>query len=59
MTENNKKITMELDQLEVWQIQQQRGKYRFGEIVVVMHDGLPQRFRKVELNIVPPQNNGK
>ena len=55
MEEENNKITMALYPEEVWQIEQQRSKYRWGEITVIMHDGLPQRFRKVEVNIVPPK----
>ena len=50
--EEEKKITMALHYLEVRQIELQRSKYRWGEIVVVMHDGLPQRFRKVEINVL-------
>ena len=55
MEKENNKITMALYPEEVWQIEQQRSKYRWGEITVIMHDGLPQRFRKVEVNIVPPK----
>ncbi len=50
--EKENKITMALHPLEAQQIELQRSKYRWGEIVVVMHDGLPQRFRKIEINIL-------
>ena len=25
-----------------------RHKYRYGEIIIVMHDGIPQRLKKIE-----------
>ena len=26
-----------------------RGRFRFGEVIIIMRDGVPQRLKKVEL----------
>ena len=43
-----KKTLTDLHPLEAWVISRWRTKYRFGEITLVIQDGLPQRIKKAE-----------
>jgi len=38
LTENEKNLILKL-----------RKEYRYGEIIIVMHDGIPQRLKKIEV----------
>ncbi len=39
----------ELNQNEKNLILKLRTEYRYGEIIIVMHDGIPQRLKKIEI----------
>ena len=43
------KLIQSLSQNEINLILQLRTKYRYGEIIIVMHDGEPQRIKKIEI----------
>ena len=45
-----------LHQREEWLINQIRNKYKYGEITVVIQDGIPQYIRKGFVNDRPEDN---
>jgi len=46
---------MELSPKEVFIIQRWRKKYRFGEIIIKIHEGIPQGIEKIILKDYPPK----
>ena len=44
---------LELHPLEIWLIKRWREKYRFGEITIIVQDGIPQRIKQVIFNDDP------
>jgi len=44
---------MALHPNEMWLIQKWREEYRFGELTIIIQDGLPVRIRKVEFGEAP------
>ena len=54
-----KKITMNLDPLEVWAVNRWRNKYRFGRIEFIIHKGLPKGIEKGILKDYPTVNEIK
>ena len=58
MTQENKKtktMMMSLHPKEVWLIERWRKRYRFGEITIKMHEGIPQGITKSSLRDYPPK----
>lgn len=56
MEKEEKKITMELNKNEAFIIRRWREKYRFGEITIKVHEGIPQGIEKVILKDYPQKD---
>ncbi len=54
---SDKMQSMELHEFEVCFINKMRGKYRFGELTIVVQDGLPIRIKKAEFRESLKTNN--
>ncbi len=42
------KISLEVNRNEYNLITKLRTQYRYGEVIIIMHDGFPQRLKKIE-----------
>jgi len=52
---NRKLIRMELHPNEKWLVECWRKKYRFGELTVKIHEGIPQCLEKIKIKEYPPK----
>lgn len=48
-----RKIQMELHPNEVFIIERWRKKYRFGELIIKVHEGIPQGIEKITFKDYP------
>ena len=53
------KKKMELHPNEIFVIECWRKKYRFGEITIKIHEGIPQVLEKIRIKEYPPKEHGK
>jgi len=51
--------TLMLHPNEVFVIECWRKKYRFGELTIKIHEGIPQLVEKVRIKEYPPKEYGK
>ena len=50
-----KTIKLEVHPNEKWVIECWRKKYRFGEITIKIHEGIPQVLEKIRIKEYPPK----